>query len=207
MAYFSSASAIVLAGGRSRRLGQDKRRLRVFGEDQPTLLEQTVLTATQLCADVVVVLNDAESWAQLPARLVPDQYADAGPLGGIYSGLQAAQFETALVVACDMPFLNLALLRAMLARPGEYDVLVPRSLGAQRTRNAHAVEPLHAVYRRSCLAPIQALLQQGERRVAALLDVVRVAFVEADEIQRYDPEGRSFVNINTFEQLREAGLG
>ncbi len=207
MAYSSSASAIVLAGGRSRRLGQDKRRLRVFGPDQPTLLERTVNTATQLCADVVVVLNDPESWPHLPGRLVPDLYADGGPLGGIYSGLQAAQFETALVLACDMPFLNPALLQAMLARPGEYDVLMPRSLGTQRTRNAHAVEPLHAVYRRSCLAPIQQLLEQGERQVTALLDVVRVAFMEPDEIRCYDPEGRSFVNINTLEQLREAGLG
>lgn len=171
------------------------------------LLEQTVMTATQLCGDVVVVLNDAESWPDLPGRLVADQYADAGPLGGIFSGLQAAQFETALVVACDMPFLNPALLRAMLARPGEYDALVPRSMVTQRSRNAHAVEPLHAVYRRSCLAPIQLLLEQGQRQVTALLDVVRVAFVEADEIQRYDPQGRSFVNINTLEQLREAGLG
>ncbi len=95
------ASAVILAGGLSRRLGQDKRRLRLWGEGGPTLLERTVATVGALCADVVVVLNDPEGWPGLGGRHVPDAYPDGGALGGIYSGLAAAEEEHALVVACD----------------------------------------------------------------------------------------------------------
>jgi molybdopterin-guanine dinucleotide biosynthesis protein A len=198
------ASAIVLAGGLSRRLGQDKRRLRLWGPEQPALLEHTVSIVAGLCPDVVVVLNDPEAWPGLPARLVPDVYADGGALGGIYSGLLAAMSEHALVVAGDMPFLSGELLGAMLARPRDYDVLVPRSLQPGTTRNALGVESLHAIYGKACLEPMRATLESGRRQVAAFFPQVRVAYFEPEETLRYDPVGRSFVNINTPEQMAEA---
>src|SRR5688572_3668459 len=116
-----ATSAVVLAGGLSRRLGSDKRRARLWGDDGPVLLERTVALIASLCPDVVVVLNDPEAWPQLPARLVGDRYPDGGALGGIYSGLDAAAHDHALVVACDMPLLSRPLLAAMLARPRDYD--------------------------------------------------------------------------------------
>src|SRR3954447_16105779 len=125
---YSPSSAIVLAGGVSRRLGQDKRRLRLWGSAGPTLLEYVVGIVARLCADVVVVLNDPDAWSTLPARLAPDVYADGGSLGGIYADLLAAEHEYALAVACDMPFLNAGLIGAMLARLRDYDVLAPRVL-------------------------------------------------------------------------------
>jgi molybdopterin-guanine dinucleotide biosynthesis protein A len=198
------ASAIVPAGGLSRRLGQDKRRLRPWGETGPTLLEHTVQVVARLCQDVVVVLNDPQEWLGLPARLVPDVYRDGGALGGIYSGLLAARYDYALVVACDMPFLNAGLLRTMLDRPRDYDVLVPRSLRPGTTRNALDVEPLHAIYSKACLAPMRVMLERGQRRIAALFTQVRVAYVEPEETRRHDPDGRSFVNVNTAEQMAEA---
>jgi molybdopterin-guanine dinucleotide biosynthesis protein A len=198
-------SAIVLAGGLSRRMGQDKRRLRLWGPAQPTLLEHTVDIVAQLCGDVVVVLNDPELWAGLPARLVPDVYPEGGALGGIYSGLLAAGHDYALVVACDMPFLNAGLLSAMLARPRDYHALVPRSLDPGTTRNALNVESLHAIYSKACLDPIRTALESGRRQIAAFFPDVRVAYVEPEETRRYDPSGRSFLNINTAEQLAVAG--
>jgi molybdenum cofactor guanylyltransferase len=199
-----STSAIVLAGGLSRRLGQDKRQLRLWGATGPTLLEYVVSIVAQLCADVVVVLNDPDAWADLPARLVPDIYADGGSLGGIYAGLLAAKHEHALAVACDMPFLQAELIGAMLAHPRDYDVLVPRSLDPGAARNALGVEPLHAIYAKTCLAPMRATLESGRRQIAAFFPAVRVAYFEPEETQRYDPAGRSFLNINTPEQMAEA---
>src|SRR5215213_8982538 len=178
-------SAIVLAGGVSRRLGQDKRRLRLWGAAGPTLLEYVVGIVGRLCADVVVVLNDPDAWAALPARLVPDVYADGGSLGGIYAGLLAAEHDYALAVACDMPFLNAGLLGAMLARPRNYDVLVPRSLQPGAARNALDVEPLHAIYAKTCREPMRATLESGRRQIASFFPAVRVAFVEPEEIHRY----------------------
>jgi molybdopterin-guanine dinucleotide biosynthesis protein A len=167
-------------------------------------LEHTVSVVAQLCQDVVLVLNDPEAWPDLPARLVPDIYPDGGALGGIYSGLLAAQHDYALAVACDMPFLNLDLLRAMLARPRDYDVLVPRSLRPGTTRNALDVESLHAIYGKTCLEPMRMALEGGRRQIAAFFPQVRVAYVEPEETARYDPAGRSFVNVNTPEQMAEA---
>lgn len=198
------ASAIVLAGGLSQRMGEDKRRLRLWGQQQPMLLEHTVGVVARLCADVVVVLNDPEAWAGLPARLVPDVYADGAALGGIYSGLLAARHSYALTVACDMPFLNAELIRAMLARIRDYDVLVPRTLRPGSTRNALDVESLHAIYSRACLEPMRATLDSGRRQIATFFPQVRVAYVEPDETIRYDPQGRCFLNLNTPEQLAEA---
>ncbi len=150
-----------------------------------------------------MVLNDPEAWAALPARLVPDMYPDGGALGGIYSGLYAAAHPYALTVACDMPFLNVDLLRAMLARPRDYDVLVPRSPRPGSARNNLDVEPLHAIYSKACLEPMRTTLESGRRQIAAFFPHVRVAYVESEESLRYDPTGRSFMNVNTPEELEK----
>lgn len=196
-------AGVVVAGGQSRRLGQDKRRLRLWGEAGPTLLEHTLGVLAPLCSELVVVLNDAAEWPGLPARAVPDVYADAGSLGGIYAGLAAAAAPLAIVVAADMPLLSPAALRAMLALPRDYDALVPRSPRPERARNAMDLEPLHAVYSRACLTPLQETLDAGRRRIIDFLDRVRLRVVEPAELAAADPEGRSFRNINTPEELAE----
>jgi molybdopterin-guanine dinucleotide biosynthesis protein A len=193
-------SGIVVAGGLSRRLGQDKRRLKLWGLDGPTLLERTVQLVAGLCSEVIVVLNDPETWPQLPARIVADVYPEGGALGGIYSGLAAAQAEHALVVAADMPLLSVPLLRWMLAEPRDYDVLVPR-LGQGRARNRLGVESLHAIYSRACLLPIARQLDAGNPQVIGFYPEVRVRFVEPPTITQFDPAGHAFRNVNTPEDL------
>ena len=91
----------------------------------------------------------------------------------------------------------------MLARPRDYDVLVPRSPQPGAARNAQDVEPLHAIYGKACLEPMRATLASGRRQIAAFFPQVRVAYVEPDEIRRYDPAGRSFSNVNTPEQMAD----
>lgn len=194
-------TGVVVAGGKSQRLGEDKRRLRLWGSNGPTLLEHTLGVLAPLCDDLLVVLNDVEAWPELDARLVSDVYADAGSLGGIYTGLQAAQNDYALVVAADMPLLNVELLRAMLRRPRDYDALVPRSPTPGKARNALDVEPLHAVYRQTCLNPLRTTLDQGKRRIVDFLALVDVAIIEAEELRHYDPNGQTFMNINTPSDL------
>lgn len=203
-AVYAPASGVVLAGGLSRRMGRDKRRLRLWGEAGPTLLERTVALVGALCAEVVVVLNDPEAWPGLAARTVPDQIADGGALGGIYSGLAAAREEHALVVACDMPLLSRPLLTAMLARPRDYDALVPRTLTPGAARNSLDAEPLHAIYGKGCLEPMARALAAGRRQIAVFFPEVRVTFLEPDEARPYDPHGHSFLNVNTVEQLEDA---
>lgn len=194
-------TGVVVAGGKSRRLGHDKRRLKLWSADGPTLLEHTIRVLADLCDDVIVVLNDPAEWSDLPAHIVSDVYPDGGALGGIYSGLRAARHQHALVVAADMPLLNTVLLRWMIAQPREYDVLVPRLAASGSARNKLGVESLHAIYSRACLAPIAAQLDAGNPQVIGFFGQVRVRIVEADTIARFDPSGHAFRNVNTAEEL------
>jgi molybdopterin-guanine dinucleotide biosynthesis protein A len=200
-ACINNVSGVVVAGGLSRRLGHDKRRLRLWGPTGPTLLEHTLGVLAPLCADLLVVLNDAAAWPALPARVVGDVYADGGALGGIYAGLAAAHFPVALVVAADMPLLNAHLLRAMLAHPLAGDALVPRTLrthpGAAPGTPAPAAEPLHALYRRACLPTLEKALDAGTRRIGDVLGLLRVDWLEPPDVARHDPAGHSFLNLNT----------
>ncbi len=181
-------SAVVLAGGESRRLGQDKCMLLVEGQ---SLLDRTLGLLASLAGDLVVVSNDPRRTVDLPfpVRLVPDRQPGVGALMGLYSGLHAARHDRAVAVACDMPFLSLPLLRHMVSLSVDYDVVLPR-LG-------DLVEPLHAVYGKGCLGPMERQLSRGRRRIVSFFDDVRVCYVEQAEVDRYDPRNLSFLNVNT----------
>jgi molybdopterin-guanine dinucleotide biosynthesis protein A len=191
-----AVSAVILAGGKSRRLGEDKSFLVVDG--QP-LIARMAGRLTALSDDLIIVTNEPKQYEPLalPVRLVPDEQPGVGSLMGIYSGLKVADHHHALVVACDMPFLSVPLLRYMVRlivpRPltGDYDVIIPR-LG-------DLLEPLHAIYSKTCLPAIAQLLAQERRQIIAFFPQVRVRYVVEDEINRFDPYHLSFVNVNTPE--------
>jgi molybdopterin-guanine dinucleotide biosynthesis protein A len=185
-----AVSAIVLAGGKSRRLSVDKALLHLNGQ---WLLERILNTLSTLSDDLLVVANPKQEFARLPARIVPDAFPGTGPLGGIHSGLRSMRHDRGLVVACDMPLLNLHLLRYMILLSSDFDVVMPR-IGEE-------TEPLHAVYSSGCLPPIEDLLRCGERRIISFLPRVRVRYVEQDEINTFDPQHLSFFNINTQHDL------
>jgi molybdopterin-guanine dinucleotide biosynthesis protein A len=186
----STTSAIVLAGGQSQRLGRDKAFLSVEGEP---LVARTVRTLATLSDDVLVVANERAPYEALGlgARLVPDERPGLGSLMGIYSGLKAARHDHAVAVACDMPFLHVDLLAYMAGLIPGYDVVIPQLDGL--------MEPLHAVYGKGCLGPMRRLLDAGRRQIIAFFPEVRVRYVGAQEIARFDPDHLSFVNVNTAE--------
>ena len=190
-------SCIVLAGGKSLRLGHDKV-LETIGNR--SLLEQVVSCASSLSNDIIIVAAEKQTVPQLEGysklRIVTDIYPGKGPLGGIYSGLVASTSLYNLVVASDMPFLNQALLRYMIQLSVNFDLVAPRV--------GNLVEPLHAVYTKSCLAPIERMIKQGKLSVYKLLHLVRVRYVETEEIDKFDPKHLSFFNINTEADLEIA---
>lgn len=181
-------SGVILAGGKSRRMGRDKSQLTLGGE---TLVARAVRLLSALSDDLVVVSGTQETYAGPNARLIEDRIPGGGALSGVHAGLLAARYDAAVVVACDMPFLNLALLRHMaLLLPG-YDVVVPRWQGE--------VEPLHAIYSRNCVAAIDPVLRRGGGRIYDLYAHLAVRYLEPEEVIRFDPEGLSFFNINSPE--------
>jgi molybdopterin-guanine dinucleotide biosynthesis protein A len=124
-------------------------------------------------------------------------YPHGGPLGGIYTGLLAARFQRSIVVACDMPFLNVDLLQHMISLSRGFDAVVPRL-------NEKMMEPLHAVYSRGCLNGMREMLEHNDLRVSYFLSGVRVRYVERDECERFDPRLLSFFNINYQPDLDRA---
>jgi molybdopterin-guanine dinucleotide biosynthesis protein A len=195
--YILDISCIVLAGGKGWRLGRDKT-LEVV--DNRNLLQRVLSQLSSFSNDIIVVTAKDRSLARFSGypglRVVADAYPGKGALVGLGTGLAASNSWYNLVVACDMPFLNQALLRYMLELSAGFDLVVPRLDGM--------VEPLHAVYAKSCLAPIEGLLEQGDLRISQLFNLVKVRYVEAEEIDRFDPKHLSFFNINTRADLEKA---
>jgi molybdopterin-guanine dinucleotide biosynthesis protein A len=190
-------SAIILAGGKSLRLGYNKVLEIVGGR---SLLEQVISRVASLSSEIIVVATEEQVIPQFEdypdMQVVTDIYPGKGPLGGIYTGLKTSTSTCNLVVAADMPFLNQALLGYMLGLVDGVDLVAPR-VGGQ-------VEPLHAVYMRGCLAAIEKMMKEGVLGVHKLFSRVNVRYVEADEIARFDPEQRSLFNINTEGDLQMA---
>lgn len=186
-------SAVILAGGQSRRMGTDKAFLAMEGRP---LIQRLVERVRALADDVVIVANDPKPYRRVGARVVGDLVKGAGALGGLHAGLSAAAHEWAFAFACDMPFLNLNLLRHMASLTPGYDAVVPRPNGLE--------EPLHALYHKRCLTPIARSLAAGDLKVISFLADVRVRYVEEAEIALFDPRHLSFFNANTPEEWEEA---
>ena len=190
-------SCIVLAGGRGLRLGRNKASEAV---NNISLLQRVISQLSLFNSDIIIVTAAEQSFPQLTVypklRVVADVHPGKGPLVGIYTGLAESHSLYNLVVACDMPFLNQALLQYMIQIADGYDAVVPR-LG-------DLVEPLHAVYSRDCLAAAESLIKEGGMSVYQLFGLLKVRYLETEEIDRFDPKHLSFFNINTESDLETA---
>jgi molybdenum cofactor guanylyltransferase len=184
--FIDGASAVVLAGGKSSRMGRPKALL-PFG-DEP-LIVHIVRGLKRLFAEIVVVAAPGQELPALPVKLVRDEVAYQGPVGGIYYGLKAAGGEFSFVTSCDVAFLNSPLISYLTSQIPEHDVVVPYW--------QDRFQPLHAVYRRSVLPLLESQLERGELRPVYLFDKVRTRRVGEEEIRSFDPQGLSFFNMNT----------
>ncbi|HWP60320.1 MAG TPA: NTP transferase domain-containing protein [Candidatus Acidoferrales bacterium] len=181
-----NAAAVILAGGKSSRMGRPKALL-PFGSE--TLIELLVRRLSFLFEEIVVVGAPAQELPALGAKIVRDEIAYRGPVGGLYYGLRAATKPVSFVTSCDVPLLNLALVSYLVEQAGDYDVVVPYW--------EDRLEPLHAVYRSRLVPLLQEQLERNELRPVFLYDKVRTRKIGADEIRKFDPEGLSFLNMNT----------
>jgi molybdopterin-guanine dinucleotide biosynthesis protein A len=197
-------SAAALAGGESRRMGTDKALLPLVAGGQP-MLGLVLERLRSVADDVLVVANEHERYASFGARVVPDLHPQIGALGGIQAAITWSAHEHCLVVACDMPFLSLPLLRRMISEPRNYDVLVPLIPGESRQRGDGLVfQTLHAIYCKRCLPFIEKRIAEGNKQVVGFFEDVRVRTIDVADVMRWDPSLRSFFNANTPEALRAA---
>jgi molybdopterin-guanine dinucleotide biosynthesis protein A/molybdopterin converting factor small subunit len=164
--------------------------------DGAPLISHIVRSLQHLFPDIVVVAAPDQELPHLAVTVVRDEVAYQGPVGGIYYGLRASVGEFCFVTSCDIAFLNAPLISYLLSQISNYDVVVPYW--------ENRFQPLHAVYRRSVLSLLKEQIERGELRPIFLYDKVRTRKVQEDEIRRFDPEGLSFLNMNTPEDYEEA---
>lgn len=186
-------TGVVLAGGRSSRMGRNKAFLD-FGSK--SIVEHTIELFKSIFSEIILVANSPEEYKELGVRVVADIFPGKGSLGGIYTGLFYSLHDHAFVVSCDMPFLKKDLIRFLIGLKEDYDVTVPRH------RNGY--EPLHAVYSKKCLKPIEFMLSKGDLRIVGFYPDVRVREVSEEELCPYNPDPSAFININTPEEYEEA---
>ncbi|MFC2099356.1 molybdenum cofactor guanylyltransferase [Candidatus Bipolaricaulota bacterium] len=175
---------IILAGGEAKRMGFPKHQLAIDGERVIDRLHERL---SPLFVETIVVGRDIE---ELPSgvRLVGDLYAVRSPLVGIHGGLTVSTTDLTFVVACDMPHIEPALVEHLLGQAGGADVVVPVVRGYY--------EPLCAVYRKSCLTPIDRMLRERDLKVSALYSRVQSREVAQNDLEQLDPTLRTFANLN-----------
>jgi len=190
-------SCIILAGGKSLRLGHDKITEKV---GNTTLLGKVISGIDSLSKDIVIVTAEERDFTEFTdnpkVKTVSDIFPGRGSLGGIYTGLVKSESFYNLVIAADMPFPNVGLLAYMTEVADGFDFVIPR-IGT-------FFEPLHSIYSKNCISPIETMINKNRRVIIELFDFVKVRYVEAEEIDRFDPEHLSFFNINTIEDLELA---
>lgn len=188
-------SCIILAGGKSLRLGRNKAVEKI---GKLSLLERVISTLSFFNSEIIVVTAEDSRLPELKKypklTITKDIYPGRGSLGGIYSGLVASHSFYNLVVACDMPFLNLDLLHYMIDISEGFDVVVPKV-------SPTIFEPLHAIYSKNCIAPLECLIRADRFIILELYPMVKVRYVDSQEIDRFDPKHSSFFNVNTEADL------
>ena len=189
----TAMTGVVLAGGRSTRMGTNKALLEFGGA---RLIERLVRTTRPLFREIAIIANDPETYAYLGIPIWPDRIPGKGSLGGIYTAVYHSTFPQIFCMACDMPFPNSTVIAYLRDLASGYDVVVPRT--------ADGYQPLHAVYSKSCLPLMEAMIHADRLKIDGLFPAVRLRTVEEHELRPMDPSLLCFVNVNTQEELKAA---
>ena len=183
---YEHTTGILLAGGSSRRYGKNKAFLMINGIP---LIERVTEKMKKIFQEVIVIANEKERFAYLGLPVVEDIKKGLGPLGGIYTGLLSISNEAGFFIACDMPFIDEGLVRYMTDIRDNYWAVVP-SVGDE-------IEPLHAIYSKSCLGDINNLIDSEIYQVRRFYSRINVRFVKEGEIRQFIAPEIAFLNINT----------
>ena len=185
-------TGVILAGGKSKRMGRNKAFLEINGQ---RMIDQIVDVFKDTFAEVFLVTNTPFEYLHLDIRIVADLIPSKGALGGIYTGLFFSSFQHVFVAACDMPFLNREFIDYMVSKVDNFDIVVPRS--------RDGLEPLHAIYSKRCSTHIDALLGLNDLKITSFYPKVRVREISSKEILTFDPKSSLFFNVNTTEDLEK----
>lgn len=177
-------SGVILAGGKSVRMGREKASLML---GKRSIIQQQIMILHHIFHELIIVAREEHGFEVSSALMVKDLFPGLGPLGGLYTGLTLSSGSQVFLVGCDMPFINVSLLNYILSLAQEAEIVVPVS--------SEGVEPLYAIYSRSCLPTIKRQIRRGDHRLSSLLPCHRVRCLRRQEIERFDPAGNSFFKV------------
>ncbi len=179
-------TGVILAGGDNRRFPVNKGLLRV-GEER--IIDRTLRLFREIFAEVIISTNTPEYYFFSGERMIGDLIPARGPMGGIFSALVNARTDRIFVAACDMPFLKPSLIRYLSGIVTDADMVV-----CSFRKSLH---PLLGLYGKDILHPLENHLRKGTTGLQRFIRDLNAHIVEEEEIKKIDPEGVSFVNINT----------
>ena len=180
------ATAIILAGGDSVRMGQDKSMLLFKG--QP-IIKHIINQLRPHFNQILISAEDISKYSFLGVEVIPDKVTGHGPLGGITSALKASENELNFIIACDIPQVDTALMKMLLREGRDFDAVVPKIGPSQ-------YEPLFAVYKKDALSAVEAALLSGNNRIIDALSPCKVKYVDLTDTQQLK-------NLNTMEDYLE----
>ena len=185
-------SGIILSGGKGLRMGgQNKAFIQIGGKP---IIHRIHSLLQRLFKEVIIVTNQKELFSDMDAKIYEDLIPNRGALIGLYTGLFYSSYPYSFCVACDMPFLNEALIRYLISNIEGEDVILPKT--------NDGFQPLHAIYSKNCQKAIKIILEEGKNKILDFYPMVKVKIIEEDKFKNLDPELKSFININTPEELK-----
>jgi molybdopterin-guanine dinucleotide biosynthesis protein A len=183
-------TGIILTGGKNTRMGENKAFIEINGTK---IIERTLEIFKRVFDEIILVTNSPLDYLDYDVRIVTDLIRGKSALGGIYTGLFYASCEHAFFAACDMPFLQRDFIEYMAGKIDSNDIVVPNP--------PDGFQPLHAIYSKRCLPHIRNLIDKDKLKIRGFYKKSKTLLITADEIEKFDPEGRMFLNVNSREDL------
>lgn len=187
-------SVIILAGGKSSRMGFDKQLLKI---DERKLMDSLINKLKNEFNEIIIVTNKPELYIGLSHKITSDILIDKGPLGGIHAGLKLSSSKYAYVVACDMPNINLDYIRYMKNK-----IAISNPYGCI-TELGEWIEPFNSFYSVDIIKEIESFLETSKRSISALLRNLDVVYIDESEARVFSPNWEMFLNLNTKEELHQ----
>ncbi len=186
-------NAVILVGGKSRRMGSNKAFLKLKGK---TFIEHQIDLLREIFNEITISANTPSEYKHLNIPIIKDIYPNKGPLGGIYTSLINSSSFYTFVLACDMPFVEIDLIKHLKSFIKGHDVVVPQI--------NKGLEPLHAFYSKNCIAPIKKELDNNNLRIVSFFPQVKVKTVKLNNLPSSNKFKDSIKNLNTIEEYKDA---
>ena len=185
-------TAIILAGGKSTRMGFDKQFLQI---DQRRLMDSLINKLKAEFNEIIIVTNKPEYYIGLSHKIITDKIVGRGPLSGIHAGLLEASSRYSFVVACDMPNINMQYVKYMIESMND------SSLDGCVTRFMDGIEPFISFYSKDLVEKIEKSLKEERRSIRSIFDHSNIKYIEETEARKFSPNWDMFLNLNTKEDL------